>query len=739
MKNLMLGFAFATGMALVGCSDGPKEPLIPDGTDGSGGVGGVALTKPVFIPSEGKLPLPNDILFSGTQNLTLNIPVADESDFSNPLVAISSLDGWSATAPFSIAFSNTRGVDLNSSTVVAGTTIRIFQVNVNRPEAVPGTGILAPTGPVTGIVKELQPGTDFVVAHAAKLTVAVVPTKPLTPQASYMVVVTNGIKDANDNAIIADGQYAIAKVEDPIPPGNSTSALEPLRQLVNAMENTATSAGIAKENIVLSYQFTVQSVGDVVATAKLAYIDTPLALGARPHTAFSSLMTDTTPFTGRGEANLYKGEIGLNYYLTAPDSLLNQSHPGSPDPLSVLNDFFLGAAEIPVSAELSVPNPFAGDVVTYANKLPAITGVEIAPLLVSMPKAENCPKPAAGYPVMIFQHGITSNRTSMLGIADTMAKSPVCTAVVAMDLPLHGIAADNAVHRGLQMASNGLLGIFAGYDAGDVRERTFGVDYISNSDGAPGPDTLPDPSGAHAINLQNLLTTRDNGRQAILDLLALEKAIRFMDVDGDTQPDFDYQQIKFMGHSLGGILGTGFIGHSDYVKAAVLANPSGGLALMLSASEQFGKRIRDGLAAAGIEPYSAQYQAFLFAMQTVLDPMDPAAVSSYAVANGVPTLMLQVANDTVIPALVANAPLSGTTPLAAMLALDPVNVAEPGYVAGARLFSRFNTGTHSSVLSPAEGGIEITTELQTQIASFLASPESSKAVLVANPALLLTE
>lgn len=739
MKKLVLGLTVASLVGIAGCGgDGPKEPVIPDGT---AGVGGVSLTSPTYSVATGNIPLPNDLLFNGTTNLTLNIPVDDPTDFGDPLVAVGSIDGWSATAPFSFSFSNNdANVDIDPTTVIPGSTVKIYQIQTDRPEAVPGTGIPVPSGPATSIIRELTPGVDYVATYAGPRTVAVIPLRPFTQQASYMVVATNGIIDTRGNATTPDGQYGIAKREQPLPGGLPTSALEPVRQLVNAMERLANTAGTPKEDITVSFQFTVQSVGEVISTAKLVYIDGFLAAGGTPYTSFSSLMTDTTPFTGLGAADLYKGEVGLTYFLTAPDSLGNPSHLGEASATSVLDDFFRGAAAFPDGLGGSIPNPFAGDVTSYANPLPAATGQEIAPLLVSMPKAAlGCTKPAAGYPVMIFQHGITSNRTAMLGIADTMAAPPTCTAVVSMDLPIHGIAEDNAVHQGLQAASGGLLGIFEGYTQGAVRERTFGVDYVNNQTGVPhqGPGDLdgPDSSGAHTINLGNLLVSRDNGRQAILDLLALEKALPFMDVDGDAAPDFDVTNVRFMGHSLGAIIGTGFLGHADYVESAILANPGSGIALMLDASPTFGPTIRAGLAAAGVEAGSPEYSSFLFATQTVIDTMDPASTSAFAVANGIPTLMIQNAEDTVIPNFVATAPQSGTTPLAAYLGLTNLTATDPGFVPGERYFARFNRGSHGAPLAPIDPAL--TVEIQTQIASFLSSPPGSKGVLVSDPTLLL--
>ena len=51
-----------------------------------------------------------------------------------------------------------------------------------------------------------------------------------------------------------------------------------------------------------------------------------------------------------------------------------------------------------------------------------------------------------------------------------------------------------------------------------ARERTFDVDLINNATGAAGADGVVDATGTHFINLQSLLTSRDNLRQAETDL-----------------------------------------------------------------------------------------------------------------------------------------------------------------------------------------------------------------------------
>ncbi|GAA0203149.1 lipase [Kangiella japonica] len=703
MKKSFYGVALISSLVLTACSDGPAEPKIPGSGDGS-----TKFIAPVYAPGDGEIPVPNDLLFSGSADLTLNIPSADPTDMSDPQNAISGLDGWSTHAPFNIEF---RGA-IDASTILPGQTVRVFKVSTARGEVAPG--IPGPTGPVTGVEAELAAGSEFVAVPNGSAAIGIVPLVPFDAQASYMVVVTNGVTDVNGNSVIADTQFAIAKSPDPIPEGSATSALEPVRQLVNAMLGAAEGAGVARDDVVLAYQFTVQSVADSIVASQGFYVDGNSPFSTAGASSFSTLMTDTTPFTGIGAANLYKGEFSLPYILTAP----SMESPTAP-----LDKQWVGADMVPDGQGGMMANPFAGGNITYANPLPQKSGDETVPLLVSLPKNPQCPKP---YPVMIFQHGITSDRTAMLGIADTMASA--CTAVVSMDLPLHGIAADNQVHLGLQQASGGQIGIFAGYSAGAARERTFGVDYVDNDTSAPGPDGIADSSGAHFINLQNLLVSRDNVRQGVLDLLALENEIPNMDVDGDTIPDFDGDKISFMGHSLGGIVGSDYLALSANVQQGVLATTSGSIAQLLNGSPTFGPVIRAGLSASTGIPESDPAFAtevlapFMFAAQTVVDSADPVNYAKMAVAQNKPTLGIQIQGDTVVTNQVDGAPLAGNTPHAALYGLPVVTETTNA----ARGSIKVSIGTHATPLTPAGPDsstqfMDQTTLIQNAIAKFIGS------------------
>ena len=139
-------------------------------------------------------------------------------------------------------------------------------------------------------------------------------------------------------------------------------------------------------------------------------------------------------------------------------------------------------------------------------------------------------KPENGWPVAIYQHGLTRNRTDMLAIADTLASAG--RVVISMDQPLHGVVPDVEPQLAPFYIENTPLAPLA-------NERTFDADLVDNTTFAPGPDGLTDASGTHSFNLANLRVARDNLRQAEADLSILALSIQNMSLDGNATPDLN--------------------------------------------------------------------------------------------------------------------------------------------------------------------------------------------------------
>lgn len=702
--RLTLALALSVSL-LAGCSGSSNSeravPVTPATNNNGTPVSGVITAR--FDPSSGVVPTPNNLLLSGTNDLTLNIPLpasANPNNFGDPQVALNTLDGWSTTAPWSFSFSDAP----NPASVVPGQSVRVFEVTLTGPG-----------GGVTGVVRELQAGVDFVTAPQGSDSTgrswAMVPLKPLKQLTSYMTVITTGVRDSRGNDATPSQTYFLSKRSsplcaagastDPLLPTATACALEPLRQLTNSHLAAAAAAGVNRDSVVLSWVATTQSITPVLQAVRS--VTQPGAATVAP-SGLNTSIAGLPPI-----ADIFIGTLTVPYYLAAP----SQTNPTAP-----LNQFWRAApgAYVPPFNQAGL-SP-ASTNITFANPIPVATGSETIPLLMTVPNAASGrTKPAAGWPVVIFQHGITRNRSDALAISATLAAQGF--AVVAIDLPLHGLPASNPLAIG-----NTPFGAVA-------RERTFNVDYINNETGAAGPDGVADTSGAHMINLTSLLTSRDNLRQGIADLFVLAKTLPNIDLDANGAGDLDASRVAFVGQSLGSIVGTAFLALEPTVNVGVLSVPGGGIARMLEASPTFGPRIRAGLAAAaGLQPNTPSYDQFFGATQQIIDSADPI---NFGFASATDSILLHAAvgngsdvlPDQVIPNAVAGAPLSGTEPLIRALGLETLAPQGTGTTLiqrqnGIRGAVRFIAGDHGSLLNPAASAAA-TIEMQTQMAAMLVS------------------
>ena len=69
------------------------DPDVDDDFDGEAAAPAPDPFGPLFDPANSVIPFPTNLLFSGSADGTLNIPVEDETDISDPQVALNALDG----------------------------------------------------------------------------------------------------------------------------------------------------------------------------------------------------------------------------------------------------------------------------------------------------------------------------------------------------------------------------------------------------------------------------------------------------------------------------------------------------------------------------------------------------------------------------------------------------------------------------------------------------------------------
>ncbi|PID63118.1 MAG: lipase [Gammaproteobacteria bacterium] len=605
-----------------------------------------------FDPRSGVVPFPNNLLFG--DDGTLDLPVDNPDDLSDPAVAMNQLNGFSTTAPISTAVAK----PLKPETLVLGETVRLFDVTTNQ-------------GAVTGINGEVTAG---VAVTQKQGQIVLLPLVPLKASTDYMVILTNGITDSEGQPLQRSTSYDLTAGQQEI---TINEDLERLRQATLLQLNAASGQGINPDDVALSWTFRTQSIREVLQAAENQAVNTPIVLASTG--ADTGNIDERLP--GRGFADVYVGTMDLPYYL---------EQPSAENPTAAIDSYWQNAAGNPVGAIGVNGSP---------DFAPVKQSTVTVPVIMTVPNAGSGQHmPEGGWPITIFQHGITGNRTQMLALADAMASGG--RALIAIDLPMHGLTdASNPLHAQQTVFGN------------DV-ERTFDTDLVNNESNAPGPDGTTDDSGHHFMNLRNLANAAGNLRQGVADLMSLSASLGSIQAEGVS---INAGNRSLVGHSLGGIVGTTFASYDDSLKAASIVFSSGNIPYMLSGSERFAPRIEAALAANGIEAGSAEYQQFLRAAQTVVDSADPINHATQLAASSVPVNMVEVRGDAVVPNSVEGSPLAGTEALARIAGVPQVDTTTSG-----SNFIIFNQGDHGSILNP-EASMDATVEMQKQIVTFAAT------------------
>ena len=175
------------------------------------------------------------------------------------------------------------------------------------------------------------------------------------------------------------------------------------------------------------------------------------------------------------------------------------------------------------------------------------------------------PRPAGGWPVAIFGHGVGGSKQGGgggVGGGDSLA--------LAASLAEQGIAtiAINVVGHGFGPLSTLTVTPSVGAPV-TFLEGGRGIDQ--NGDGI-----IANNEGISAAAPRSIIRDRDGQRQTVADLMQLVRVIEVgMDVDGDGVADLDPSRIYYLGQSLGGIYGTAFLAVEPSVHVGVL-NVAGG-------------------------------------------------------------------------------------------------------------------------------------------------------------------
>jgi hypothetical protein len=676
MRIRIVAAAVFTGLVLVGCGGTSQDSIGPTNTQAGNNAPPPppAVFAPMFRVAPGVLPFPTDLYFNGSTDGTLNIP-ASLAALTPHFAALNAQDGYSTVAPASVRFTTA----INPASITAAT-VRVVEVNVdNATKATIGVG---PRGVLvfgTDYTARVQPTVD-----SGGATLEIIPLRPLSPSTGatnrgYLVILTNGLTSSTGAAAVPDTDYAAIKAALPTC-ATLTGSMNGICLLTGAHLQIAGAVGVPAANAVLTFSFSTQNTRDTLNIA--AALAAPTAIAAQPMGFTIQTMVPTLPPV----ADVYAGTLAIPYYHD-PAAPLTGSWRGNP---------FTAVPGQPTTTHLSRFNP-----------VPVVQANLTIPLFMTVPNAAaGWPvKPAAGWPVVIVQHGLRGNRTNAVALA--MAYALQGFAVAAIDVPLHGITDTTSPF----------------YQA--ANERTFNLNLVNNATGAPPADGVIDGSGTHIINLTSVLTSRDNLRQAAIDIVQLSRSLPGLDLDGDTLGDIDPARIHFAGISLGGIVGTVANALPGPVQSAYLSVPGGGIANLLRESVALSPTVNAGLAANGLVPGLTLYENFFRNAQTAIDSGDPLNYVAATFAAR-PIIVTQVVNDVVVPNT-ATQRLINAAPFVKASTAGPNGVA-----AGTGRWVHFLQGSHGSFMDPSN--LAVTTEMQTHAASFVAT--GGAAFVIANPALL---
>ena len=747
MKLLHAAALISFAALVAGCSSSADNAPAVTPTDPTTGnlapplAGTLSPNRALFAPNQGVLPYPHDAYFTPTPGVptdgTLNLPSSaffpatvrlPGTTTTEPVV--NALDGFSTQAPIKLRFSTA----INLATAAAG--IRLVEVHID-----PATkATLAFPVTASPVRRVLVQDVDYRVEVAPNIDtggtlIQLVPLRPLLannapPGATrprdigYLVLVTNALQAASGAPIDPDADYATIKANALANTcANITDArLSALCNLARAHFGAAQAAGVNPTTVVVSSSFTTQSVETVFAVLSQA-----TAAAQPPATAVLPVPVATTGAitgpAGPNLANLHVATITLPYYLSTPVA------PPAGTGTEPITNFWRAANPPPAAAGLQDPKNERN--ITRFNPVPAVTTQLTVPMLIGVPRAPAV-KPTAGWPVVIYQHGITEDRGTLALIADAAAAAGYV--IVGIDLPLHGIMPNDPLYA-LSPSNPANAALPAPFRVG---EPTFNVDYVNNTTQAPGPDGVPDSSGQHFINLASTLTARDNIRQAVANLIALTRAVPTLDLDGNPATvDIDPARMDFFGWSLGGIVGSTFVGTPGAANIRSVGLFAAGCGIMetLRQSPGYSPVLNNGLAAAGFPAGTSIYWEFVHAAQAAVESGD--GCNYTANWNTKPTLLQMIQGtpgDAARPTDQA-VPNSSTLRLANLLGL-PTITATLTSATGARALTRFTEGGHGTIAipSPAPQTLAAYIEARTQLASFLGS--NGQQIAVTNTAII---
>ncbi|MDM5115414.1 VolA/Pla-1 family phospholipase [Aeromonas salmonicida] len=588
----------------------------------------------------------------------------ETADLSNPVSAMSTLDGWSTTQAIQIVPVTSSGIQVQAPTAAefSASVAPLYLLELAFDSAA-----LRPNG----VKKVLTYGVDFVVAASAgKLNL--VPLKPLNPSSYYMIVATDSLKDSTGSPVRAGSDYSNYKNN-----AGSNAQEQTINGLIALQEGLFKAAtGIATDHVIFSDWFGTQSGADVLVAVKgaaasvvlqgldaakvwkqdalgntslpgtytlavtgnddfLTQLDNEQFLPQEQKDAIAAAVAASPTLTGiAGMTKVYTGTVKLPYFLSSPATAGSWSkaktqswHGAIPSLYAIANALkasdseviagLVGAGVDPaLLAELMADPTRQSELLAEASKLVGVTLTSGGkPLDAEQNIGRFNPLPALeevqSVPMRIFAKDALNTITDVIIYQHGVTSVKENAYALALGQIGAGMAASKKV--ALVVIDHPLHG-----------ERGFALsgsmDTVTTSDN-------PTPY----LNLSYLTVARDNLKQSVADLLGLRMAVGLANANGlGTQLGGAGLKVHFLGHSLGAIAGANLLAVANQpignptadalfkFDTGGLAMPGGGIAPLLLNSPTFGPTIKMGVLTGGSAELKAAFTAYAPNCQTAV-------------------------------------------------------------------------------------------------------------------------
>lgn len=586
----------------------------------------------------------------------------ETADLSNPVSAMSTLDGWSTTQAIQIVPVTSSGIQVQAPTAAefSASVAPLYLLELAFDSAA-----LRPNG----VKKVLTYGVDFVVAASAgKLNL--VPLKPLNPSSYYMIVATDSLKDSTGSPVRAGSDYSNYKNN-----AGSNAQEQTINGLIALQEGLFKAAtGIATDHVIFSDWFGTQSGADVLVAVKgaaasvvlqgldaakvwkqdalgntslpgtytlavtgnddfLTQLDNEQFLPQEQKDAIAAAVAASPTLTGiAGMTKVYTGTVKLPYFLSSPATAGSWSkaktqswHGAIPSLYAIANALkasdseviagLVGAGVDPaLLAELMADPTRQSELLAEASKLVGVTLTSGGkPLDAEQNIGRFNPLPALeevqSVPMRVFAKDALNTITDVIIYQHGVTSVKENAYALALGQIGAGMAASKKV--ALVVIDHPLHG-----------ERGFALsgsmDTVTTSDN-------PTPY----LNLSYLTVARDNLKQSVADLLGLRMAVGLANGQNAIGSASNLK-VHFLGHSLGAISGANLLAVANQpignaqadalfkFDTGGLAMPGGGIAPLLLNSPTFGPTIKMGVLTGGSAELKAAFTAYAPNCQTAV-------------------------------------------------------------------------------------------------------------------------